>query len=121
MRKRIGFLKNAIARPKGYYSPKGEKLVSVRLTQEEIDAFNSQGTETQVVVEQVAPVEEAPKVVTRTRRSRKKPEEVVAVDQTNDDTPPAVEEVTVTEEEEAPPAPEFPAVEEEEEIDSHGY
>lgn len=40
MRKKIGFLKKAIAKIDGYFSPKGEKLVSARLTPAEVDAFN---------------------------------------------------------------------------------
>jgi hypothetical protein len=40
MRKRIGFLKNAIAEVSGYFSKRGEKLVSARLTPEEAEAFN---------------------------------------------------------------------------------
>jgi len=43
MRKKIGFLKKAIAKVDGYFSPKGEKLASARLTPEEVNAFNGTG------------------------------------------------------------------------------
>jgi hypothetical protein len=58
MRKRIGFLKNAIASTTGYFSPSGEKLVSARLTQEQADAFNgkkkSKKTQSEVAAVQKA-------------------------------------------------------------------
>lgn len=41
MRQRIGFLKKAIARTDGYYSRSGERLVSAKLTQNEVDTFNT--------------------------------------------------------------------------------
>jgi hypothetical protein len=41
MRQRIGFLKKAIARTDGYYSRSGERLVSAKLTQDEVDTFNT--------------------------------------------------------------------------------
>lgn len=40
MRKKIGFLKKAIAQVNGYFSKFGEKLVSARLTPAEVEAFN---------------------------------------------------------------------------------
>lgn len=38
--KKPGWLKNAIAKPNGYYSPKGELLKSKNLTQAECDEWN---------------------------------------------------------------------------------
>lgn len=38
--KKPGWLKNAIAKPNGYYSPKGELLKSRNLTQAECDEWN---------------------------------------------------------------------------------
>ena len=38
--KKPGWLKNAIAKPNGYYSPKGELLKSKSLTQAECDEWN---------------------------------------------------------------------------------
>lgn len=54
MRKKIGFLKNAIAKANGYYSKSGEKLVSAKLTQSEMDEFNGSSAEKQapVIVEE---------------------------------------------------------------------
>ena len=43
MRKKIGFLKKAIAKVDGYFSQSGEKLVSARLTPEEAEQFNKGG------------------------------------------------------------------------------
>ena len=43
MRQKIGFLKKATAKIDGYYSHKGERLVSARLTPEEVAAFNGEG------------------------------------------------------------------------------
>lgn len=38
--KKPGWLKDAIAKPNGYYSPKGELLKRKALTEEEINAWN---------------------------------------------------------------------------------
>lgn len=55
MRNKIGFLKNAIAKINGYFSRSGEKLVSARLSQEEVDAFNDQRDAKQVESKQAKP------------------------------------------------------------------
>lgn len=77
MRQKIGFLKKAVAKADGYYSHKDKKLVSARLTPEEVAAFNGAGKKKAVAkapkppkvkVVEVAPVvevvvEQEPEVV----------------------------------------------------------
>lgn len=50
--KKPGWLRNAIAKPNGYYSPKGELLKRKALTQQECDAWNG------VVAPKVEPIKE---------------------------------------------------------------
>ena len=129
MRKKIGFLKNAIARLKGYYNPKGEKLVSAKLTQEECDVFNSQGITQQVVVEKVKARPEAPKTTTRKPRARKSdkadpadtvPETVEVVSEDVVETEAAVTEEEAVATEELPLELQEQTIAKEEK-DSHGF
>ena len=55
--KKPGWLKNAIAKPNGYYSPKGELLKSRKLTQAECDEWN--GVKAAAPAPAPEPVEEA--------------------------------------------------------------
>ena len=55
--KKPGWLKNAIAKPNGYYSPKGELLKSKSLTQAECDEWN--GVKAKAPTPAPEPVEES--------------------------------------------------------------
>lgn len=75
--KRPGFLKDAIAKSDGYYSPKGEKLKSQKMSQEEQDAWNGVKKAAPKKAEEVeeAPVEEkkeslVTKVAKKVRRKK---------------------------------------------------
>ena len=67
MRKKIGFLKSATAAADGYYSKKGEKLVSGRLTKAEVEEFNGKKKKIPVAAvaaaKKVAAKVEAPTIV----------------------------------------------------------
>jgi len=64
-----GWLKDAIAKENGYFSPKGEKLKGGRLTPEQIAEWN--GTEAPVVEEQ-EPEQEEKKAAPKKKAAKKK-------------------------------------------------
>lgn len=70
-----GWLKNAVAKPTGYYSPKGEKLKGVALTQEFCDEFNGvvkAAPAPEPVVEEVVVEEEEVEIVEEAPKKKKK-------------------------------------------------
>jgi len=82
--KKVGYLRNAIAKSNGFYSPTGEKLKSQRLSDEFIAEWNgtkaAPAPKVEEVVEEVTEevVEEAPKPVAKKKGKKKKGKSTLA-------------------------------------------